>query len=221
MEEIWQNFLTWLAQEQTQYWGSWLAVGLSILMALRIGLPQYAKVSDKLKEAAETKDRDGRIKRFSTKLERIKKYVTSLVSALRSALIALVPIVVIPLFVLVLLTLYSDWFFGTPSILTNGELPTGSPEYFGEMALFFIDQLSRGLLFDAMEVFDWRLSGIEANMGNTPYLSALLAFRMIVDIYVAGLVVLVLQAIYGISVSSLRLLNPFGFIPARSKPGTA
>lgn len=212
MEEYWQSFLTWLATEQTQFAGSWLAVGLSLFLALRIGLPQFEKVSKALKDAAEIREPDGRITRFDTKLRRIGGYWEGLMSALRSSLLALLPIVVLPLAVLVVLTVYAEWFFGTPSFLIEEASATGTAGHFGEMALFFIDQLSRGLMFDVMEVFEWRLSSIETNTSNTPYLSALVAFRMIVDIYVVGLIVLLGQAIYGITINSIRLINPMGLV---------
>ena len=216
MEAIWQSVLEWLAQERTQFVGSWIAVGLALFLALRLGLPQFAKASEKLKNASKIKVADERISRLETKLRHIKSYWSSFLHSLRLSLFALVPIVFCPLAVLVVLTVYSDWFFGTPSILIDGTAEPASISYAWQMGLFFLDQLSRGLMFDVMEVFDWRLSPITANSENTPYLSALVGFRVIVDIYVAGLVVLVGQALYGITMTSLNLLNPLELLPRKN-----
>lgn len=211
-EEIWTGFLAWAGAKGTQYWASWVIILATIGAALRLGSPYYNRVTAELERAALVKDPDGRIKRVDTKLKRIRSSWSALLSAGHGAFFSLLLIVGLPLCALISLTLAAEWFFGAPSLIDSTGQAVSGTENLGELVLYFTDQLSKGLLFDAMEVFGWNLSSLSANPANTLYLSTVFVFRFLIDIYVAGLVVLLARAVLGVAINSLRLLNPMDLL---------
>jgi len=207
--EIWDMLRGFAASSEVQFWGTWIALGGVIAVSVKLGLPHYREASEELQKVGEIRDPDGRIKLWPTKIKRMKKSFTALGRSARSAFLALIPIVGVPLAILVLVTVMSDWFFGGQQVVTTGPLQPGSSQYVAELSLYFADQLSRGIFFDAFEVFDIQLTDISAVRENGPYLWMLFGFRVIVDLYVVGLVTLLVRALWGVAINSLRLVNPF------------
>ncbi len=102
----------------------------------------------------------------------------------------------VPLAAFCFITLYPEWFVidgvlwrdaRTNSILTE---PTGV-----QMALFFADQALKGGLNDVFEVFQLSVSTMTNDPTNFGYAGVVLAFRMIMDVFVLSLVIFALSAI--------------------------
>ena len=209
MDTLTQNLMSFLTDPETLFYARWASVAVVVLIAFNFGIPEYQRVTKALQNAKQPHLKHGPIKHLSTKLRRVGKYLTIFVTVSPAAVRALFAVVALPLAMLVLITLKSDWFFGQPTVTFAGDPLFGSPEYIREVVLYFGDQLSKAMFLDSMEIRGVNFSTSEVNQANWFYVSALIGFRAIVDVYVVGLGSLILQAGWGTLRSIAALLWPF------------
>ena len=96
----------------------------------------------------------------------------------------------VPLLFFGLVTIFADYFFGKTAILIDAK--TGS-EVFDpsnvQLALFLVDQFLKGALTDIFEVFEYSVSTVSNNSSNLVFSFLVLVFRMLMNLFVIGLVI--------------------------------
>jgi hypothetical protein len=209
VDDLTQNLMNFLTDPETLFYARWASVAVVVLIAFIFGIPEYQRVTKALQTAGKPLGNDRRITTLRGKWRRIGAYLGVFITVSPAAVRALFAVVALPLAMLVLITLKSDWFFGQPTVTLAGDPLFGSPEYIREVVLYFGDQLSKAMFLDSMEIRAVNFSTSEVNQANWFYVSALIGFRAIVDVYVVGLGSLILQAVWGTLRSIAALLWPF------------
>jgi hypothetical protein len=127
VDTLTQNLMSFLTDRETLFYARWAGVAVVVLIAFIFGIPEYQGVTKALQIAGKPLGNDRRITTLRGKWHRIGAYLGVFITVSPAAVRALFAVVALPLAMLVLITLKSDWFFGQPTVTLAGDPLLGSP----------------------------------------------------------------------------------------------